>query len=98
MEIIIGLATGSLNLQIRVNGFRRAEQLQRLVNKMRSQVKPNPAPRSGQFAPTLPRFGTITVIVTFENRHLTQRAIRQQLAQSQKIPVPSSALKYGQNF
>src|SRR5580693_10751466 len=62
---------------------------------MRAEVEPNTAARARQFAPALARFRAVTVVVRFEMSDFAEGATRNDLAQSEKIRVPTPILKNG---
>src|ERR1700678_2403246 len=87
-----------LNFEIGVDCFRRAEQLQNLIDEMRAEVVPDTAAGTGLFAPTLARLRAITVIVRFEKSDVAQGAFGNEFSQSEVIAVPATALKSGEQL
>src|ERR1700684_1051931 len=95
MKVVNRLAARTLQLQVSIYGFRKAKSLQRMIHKMRAQIKQNAAAGARQFAPALARLGTVTVVVRFEMRDFAECATRDNLAHSQKVRVPTAILKNG---
>src|SRR5580704_6594034 len=96
VKVIHRLTARALHLEVRIDRFRWAEQLQRLVYKMRAEIEPNAAAGPGLFPPALARFGSIAVVVRFEMGDLAERTVAKHFAQSEKIRIPAAILKDGE--
>src|ERR1700691_1464905 len=96
VKVINRLTARTLQLEVRIDRLRWTEQLQRLVYKMRAEIEPNAAAGPGLLPPALARLGSIAVVVRFEMGDFAERAIGKHFAQSEKIRIPATILKDGE--
>ena len=87
-------ATIALYRQACEHSIGQAEQQQRLIDQMRSQVVPEAAARSGLLAPTYAHLRAEAIDMRLEMLHIAQYTIRHRLLHAQKIAVPTAVLKY----
>ena len=71
---------------------RPSEQHQRLIDKMRPDVLPDPT--GAPILPAFAQFGPETVETAFESGDLAQSAIGNQAAQREEIGVPTTIVKH----
>ncbi len=93
MEVVIRQGAGALLGQIRLQPVRLTEQLQRLIEDMGAEIKPEAGARATRFAPALTHLGTIAIKVGFELGNLAERPLSQQAAYGEKVPVPAPVVE-----
>ncbi len=78
MKVVSGLRARAQLCHVHVDRHRHAKQLQRLIQHVRAEVKPDTAARSFHFAPALAHFRAEAVKMRLQIAYLAQRALAEQ--------------------
>ena len=72
---VVNLRVGAQRCDVGLHAVRQTEQLQRLIDHVRPQIKPQPAARQVLLTPAHPHFGAVTIDVRLKVRHLADQPL-----------------------
>ena len=96
MRPVVNFGTVAQRRDIPLNRLRQAKELERLVDQMRAQVKPQAAPGDVLFAPAHAHFRAEAVNMRLQMFNLAERALLNDLLNAEEIAVPAAVMEYGE--